>query len=75
MLIFNKLPPPIALTNDVNYCATRSIVVILQKFLKQQYYEEIFYSCIVRTRYVQCTRIRNGSRNFLNRVVFYYALG
>ena len=50
-----------ALTNDVNYCATRSIVVILQKFLKQQYYEEIFYSCIVRTRYVQCTRIRNGT--------------
>ena len=34
----------------------------MQKFLKQQYYEETFYSCIVRTRYVQCTRIRNGSR-------------
>lgn len=63
-----------ALTNNVNYCAAHSIVVILQKFLKQQYYEETFYSCIVRTGYVQCTHVWNDSRNFLDRVVFYYAI-
>ena len=61
------------LTINLNYCATHSIVVILQKFFKQQYYEETFYSCIVRTRYVQCTHIRNGTRNCFHRILFHYA--
>ena len=73
-LTINKIPTPKTLSILLFSCTLHSIVVILQKFLKQQYYEETFYSCIVRTRYVQCTRIRNGSRNYLNRVVFYYAI-
>ena len=45
------------------------------KKINQQYHEESIYSRIVRTRYVQCFRVWNDARNYLNRVVLYYAFG
>ena len=51
------------LSNSVFYCAFHSIVVILQKILKQSYHEKVTYYRIVCTGYVQCIGVRNGARS------------